>query len=287
MTLTKDQIAAGMATQYGRIDQNALRTLAHKIAAQHPEIRAAGIALAELLGIEGETAEPFIQAFGDNLVETVMYLGKVPSMGYRIDLLGAPMASPILVAACKDVGLNPELLPSDFSMELSNFRVTLRRGGTTTTVWELSVAQLVACYREWLGRFKFVGRAQRPRLDELLAHEPAGHPDMAGHGQPGAGGHSGTFGHPETGESLLGHNWFGNSATGLWDGIGPLSGAGDETILVHETGHCQPQVHERRLAPADQPAQFRCADQPIAFPVEPDARRAPEPPAGLDPFANE
>lgn len=226
MTLTNDQIAAGMATQYGRIDQNALRTLAHKVAAQHPEIRAAGIAVAEVLGIEGETAEPFIQAFGGTLVETLMYLGKVPSMSYRIDLLGAPMASPILVATCKEAGLDPNLLPSDFSLEVGNFQVTLKRGGQTTTVWEAGVAQVVAFYQQSLGRFKFIGRAEIPS-------------------------------------------------------------SVDEAVAFHEIAHSVLPPQERGLAPADLSAPFRCVDEPIDFPVQRDARPAPEPPACLDPFANE
>jgi hypothetical protein len=174
-----------MATQYGRIDHDALRTLAHNIAAQYPGIRAAGITLAELIGLQGETCEPFVQAFGDNLVESLMHMGRTPSMGYNFDFTGASMVSQILVAACKDVGISPDLIPSDFRLHVSNLEVVLARGGKTKTVWRSNqetlaeqlrrmVPELIKSHPEWHDPTFCLGEMNLDGFDRSTAFHEVG-----------------------------------------------------------------------------------------------------------------
>ena len=128
-----------------------LAQLAHEIATRHQEIRHAGIFWAECLGIEGEHAEPFIQSFGARVVESLMQTGRVPSQGYNLDVQTQQQTSPILLAACRDVGVDPSRLPDNVSMHISNLTVSVHRGDFPEPIWTISEEARAALCREWYG----------------------------------------------------------------------------------------------------------------------------------------
>jgi hypothetical protein len=115
-----------------KIDLPALARLAQEEAPKHRALYAAGRFWAAEMN---EPTEQFAAQFAFHFVQSIMLVGRSMNHPYEFDILGPPLASQILIAACSDLHIDPMRLPQYLSVHVTPNMVTWQRSGEQPQIW--------------------------------------------------------------------------------------------------------------------------------------------------------